>query len=266
MHTKRALWQRNNHMEAYATQWKFLENSAKAGRLAHAYLFSGTDKKGTYELALRLVQLVNCMGTKKPCLSCRKCVAIEKLQDPDLTIVEPVEKEDITIEQIRKLISYLSLAAYDSLVKTVIIKDAHCMNHHAQSAFLKLLEEPKGDTLFVLLCDHGELLLQTVRSRTQEIRFVSDPEPAAPELIQELEVMKKSSFTKRFAFAKKIADADESERLLHSWLVQLRKELLLCVDSKRLLYNTELVERIWRALRTTNVNKRLALEQILIEL
>lgn len=253
----------------YTSQWKFLENSAKAGRLAHAYLFAGTDRKAKHETAIKLIQLLNCAGVKRPCLSCRNCVAIKELRYPDLTIVNAPKRENITIEQIRKLALKLSLAAYESSVKAVIIEDAHCMNEHAQSAFLKLLEEPKGDTLFLLLCDHAELLLQTVRSRTQEIRFISQPEPATKDFVRALQLMKSASLTERFAFAKKIADSEQSEDLLHSWLVQLRKELLVNLDSEhkeQLWRKTELTERIWRTLQTTNANERLALEQILIEL
>ena len=250
-------------------QWKFLENSVKAGRLAHAYLFAGTDKKEKDETAIKLIQLLNCIDVRKPCLSCRNCVAVKELRYPDLTIVKATKGENITIEQIRKLALKLSLAAYESSIKTVIIKDAHYMNHHAQSAFLKLLEEPKGDTLFLLLCDHAELLLDTIRSRTQEIRFVSRPEPVSEEFVKALQLMKLASFTERFAFAKKVADSEQSKVLLHSWLVQLRKELILNLDSEhkdQLWRKTELTERIWRTLQTTNANERLALEQILIEL
>lgn len=246
------------------TQWDFLKNSANAKRLAHAYVFSGTDKEEKYEISIRLSQLLFCKTPKKPCLSCSNCIRVKELRYPDLTIVE--SEEGIGIEQIRKLSYKMSLSAYDSLIKIVIIKDAHKMQVIAQSALLKLLEEPKGDTLFILLCDHAELLLDTIISRTQEIRFSFKKGEAIKDFSLKLEELKKSSLSERFAFAKEMADSNQVEELVESWLLDFRKELLDNVDSKEYSNKVKRIEKVLRTLRTTNVNERLALEQILIEI
>lgn len=246
------------------TQWDFLKNSANTGNLAHAYIFSGSDNKEKYEIAIQLSELLFCKEEEKPCGSCSGC-AINKLSvHPDLEIVE--SENGIGIEQIRTLSHKMSLSAYDSLVKIAIIKDAHLMKSEAQSALLKLLEEPKGDVLFILLCDHAELLLDTIRSRTQEIRFSFKEGVAEKDFSLKLQELKKSSFSERFAFAKEMADSGIAKELIGSWLLDFRKELLDNVDSKESFNQVKRIEELLKTLKTTNVNERLALEQILIEI
>ncbi|PIP23493.1 MAG: DNA polymerase III subunit delta' [Candidatus Nealsonbacteria bacterium CG_4_10_14_0_2_um_filter_38_17] len=154
-------------------QWQFLKKSADLGKLSHAYLFQGQEQLGKRTLALEFVKYLNCeKSEKRPCQTCRSCQDVQKGQYPDLVIIEPQGKE-IQIAQIRELSWHLSLKPYSSSLKTVIIDNAHLMNQEAQSCFLKTLEEPKGNSLLVLITDYPEMLFSTILSRVQKIKFSS---------------------------------------------------------------------------------------------
>jgi len=153
--------------------WKFLVKSSRAGKISHAYLFSGPNKVGKKTLALEFIKFLNCQETdinKRPCQKCYCCREIAKKTFPDLIFIEP-QKKEIRISQIRELGWKLSLEPYSSVFKSAIIDDAHLMNKEAQSALLKTLEEPQGRAVIILVTSLPELLLPTIVSRTERIRF-----------------------------------------------------------------------------------------------
>jgi DNA polymerase-3 subunit delta' len=81
------------------------------------------------------------------------------------------------------------LRPYESEWRTVIFQDAERMNPTAQNHFLKMLEEPPGRTLFILLSEYPRVLLPTIRSRCQMVRFRSlRPETVLELLLREREI------------------------------------------------------------------------------
>ncbi|HDL74859.1 MAG TPA: DNA polymerase III subunit delta', partial [bacterium] len=159
-------------------QWQFLKGLIKLGNIPHAFLFSGPSEIGKKTLAMEFLKLLNCEKSKGfSCQNCRSCKDIEKKVHPDVRILEHQEK-DINIDQIRELKSYLSLSPHSAIFKSVIIDQAHSLNRQAQSALLKLLEEPKGKTIFILITEYPEMLLDTILSRCEILKFylVSDKE------------------------------------------------------------------------------------------
>ena len=154
-------------------QWQFLKKSAELGRLPHALLFSGQSQLGKKTIAREFIKLLNCQNQNfevRPCQSCRNCKSIQKGIYPDLKEIQPKGRE-IQISQIRELEYYLSLRPYSAPLKTAIIDRAHLMNQEAQNAFLKTLEEPKGETLLILITETVEQLLPTIFSRTEKVKF-----------------------------------------------------------------------------------------------
>ncbi len=153
-------------------QFEFLKSKFEAGQLGHAYLFCGQGSVDTKSFAKEFVKLIN---EKK------FDVAIEKEQFPDLLMVKSInskssvdnEKDmmEIDVVQIRQANNFLSLKSYYGGHKVVIIEEADRMNTEAQNSFLKTLEEPKGQTLIVLLSNRPSTLLQTIFSRCQTITF-----------------------------------------------------------------------------------------------
>jgi DNA polymerase III delta' subunit len=155
-----------------------------AGRLAHAYLFTGPAGSGTFETALALAQAVNCRepGARAGECSCPSCRRIRDGNHPDIFIIEkPEDKTEIVIGQItpktgeayRSLLPWLSVRALEAEVRVVIIREADRLSRSAANAFLKTLEEPCAGTLFILTSAAAGNIPPTVVSRCQEVRFLT---------------------------------------------------------------------------------------------
>lgn len=146
----------------FAQQKKMFEGLIEQGGLSHAYIFQGPDQIGKKLFAQDLFVLAN------------KRDKFDS-SDPDLFNIAPRLAEDETkiyIEDIRDLKTFLSLRPYYGPYQFVIIDDAHRLTPEASNAFLKLLEEPTGKVVFVLITGQPQELLQTISSRGQHISFL----------------------------------------------------------------------------------------------
>lgn len=91
---------------------------------------------------------------------------------PDLRWIAPLEdKQTISIDQIRSLVSELGLTSYSGDGKVAIIEPANAMTNNAANSLLKTLEEPPGDTLIILIADRAGRLPATIFSRCQRIEI-----------------------------------------------------------------------------------------------
>lgn len=267
-------------LETQDKQWEFLRISAEFERLSHAYIFSGNNDERKQETALRLAQLINCECqnlNERPCGACRACIAVANRRFADVSFVEPDTangRREIKISRIRGLSASLSLGAWVSPYKIAIISQAETMNQEAQSAFLKLLEEPKGNTLFLLLAEHAEMLFDTIRSRAQEIKFYNfrSPRRMLAGVRDDFEKLRGCTLHERFLYAKKLADAPEMmEHTLRAWLWAARELLLQMAkadsaDAAKFARAVRTIQDGSFLIASTNVNRRLALERILLEL
>jgi len=178
----------------------FLARSLASGRIHSAYLLAGSSD-APRELALWFARGLVCRGEPpQPCGSCRDCVRSNPREEialdgsgksgplyrhvgdhPDLFWVERGGDDTrVRIGQIRATQSALRLGASEGGRRAIVIADADWLNHGAQNALLKLLEEPPPDTTLVLACENASTLLATVRSRCQRIRFRDErPDPLA---------------------------------------------------------------------------------------
>jgi len=136
-------------------QWEFLKKTVESEKIPHAFLFSGQSNLGKKTIAFELAFLLLGDGNR---------------QHPDLILVEPLEKE-IQIAQVRDLNWKLYLKPYSAPFKVAIIDQAHLMNSEAQNCLLKTLEEPRGKTILILIAESSELLLPTIVSRCESIKF-----------------------------------------------------------------------------------------------
>ena len=156
-------------------QWKFLRKGMELKRIPHALLFCGPEKIGKRTLAVEFVKFLNCSEkdiNKKPCQTCWACRAIQKNSHPDLITISPkADSKEIQISQIRELIRKLSFKPHSSSFKAAILDQAHSMTREAQGSFLKLLEEPGGNAVLFLITEYPEMLLGTIISRVQKIKF-----------------------------------------------------------------------------------------------
>jgi len=183
-----------------------LRRALESDRVHHAYLFDGPDGVGKERAAFGLAQGLVCETRKgaDACGECSACVrALPKEGEllaphPDVVVIgrgvyEPAqigrrtpETSEISIDQVRTLI--LSRAAYaphEGRARVFIIRHAEELSTSAANALLKTLEEPNNRTHFILFTSHADTLLQTIRSRTQRVRFGPLPEDVVRDILIE---------------------------------------------------------------------------------
>ena len=150
-----------------------LIKSINNNQVSHCYIFEGSKGMGKFNLALIFAQSLLCLNFREePCNLCSSCIKANSLNHPDLHIINEDEKS-IKREDIDDLIISVYKKPYESKRKVYIIKDAHLMTVQAANTFLKTLEEPPRDTVMILLTINSSLLLPTIVSRCQEVKFRS---------------------------------------------------------------------------------------------
>ncbi len=148
-----------------------LIKSIKSKQISHCYIFEGPKGMGKYDLALIFAQSLLCLDfNKEPCNICSNCVKINSMNHADLHIINQDENV-IKREDVDLLIESIYKKPYESKKKVYIVKDAHSMTTQASNTFLKTLEEPPGDSVMILLTTNANLLLPTIISRCQIIKF-----------------------------------------------------------------------------------------------
>lgn len=148
-----------------------LINSINNNQVSHCYIFEGPRGMGKFNLALIFAQSLLCSNfLKEPCNQCNSCIKVNSFNHPDLHIVNE-DKKSIKREDIDELINSVYKKPYEAKRKVYIIKDSHKMTAQAANTFLKTLEEPPSDTIMILLTTNSNLLLPTIVSRCQEVKF-----------------------------------------------------------------------------------------------
>ena len=206
----------------HARQKEILDRSLASGRLAHAYLFSGPDGVGKRLMALALARAIVC-HEQRGCGDCQACRKIDHRNHPDLHVLEP-EGNSIKIEQVRRLQKNLNLKPLEAPRKICLIEAADSMTLGAANALLKTLEEPRGDTLLILLSAHPNRLLETIRSRCQALPFTRHPNSRIQAQLEKqldidptashvLAALSEGSFKKAFGKDREL-DLEERRKLL----------------------------------------------------
>ena len=138
--------------------------------LSHAYILSGPAGSGKRTLAGLLAAALVCdrRGGALPCLSCAGCRKAEGGIHPDIVRVGD-DGKDISVAQVRALRADAYIRPNEAERKVYILENAQTMNASAQNAMLKLLEEGPAYAAFLLLAENSSGLLQTVRSRCEEL-------------------------------------------------------------------------------------------------
>lgn len=158
-----------------------LRRSVAAKRVSHAYLFYGPEGVGKELAAKNFAKLLNCASPRDgdSCDFCRGCLTIEKGVHPDFAWIRPLGKTRIiSIKQIRDFQRTVSLKSHDGGWKVGILVDAHSLNKDAGNALLKTLEEPPEKTVIILVTSRPDMLLPTIISRCQTVRFTPMEEDA----------------------------------------------------------------------------------------
>ena len=152
---------------------ELLSRAIAAGTLPPSLLFAGPDGVGKRLTAVALAQALNCERRVAfdACGECAGCSRIARGVHADVLIVEPGETGAIKIEQVREVVDRTGYRPFEGRRRVVIIDGADALGLPAQDAILKTLEEPPSATVFVLITSRPDVLLPTVRSRCQRLRF-----------------------------------------------------------------------------------------------
>ena len=148
-----------------------LKNAIQLGRVAHAYLFSGTRGVGKTTMARLLAKALNCEQgpTVQPCNSCQSCREI--VQGSYLDIIEIDGASNRGIDEIRDLREQLRYLPSGGRYKIYIIDEVHMLTKEAFNALLKTLEEPPPHVVFVFATTELEKIPLTIVSRCQCFEF-----------------------------------------------------------------------------------------------
>ena len=151
---------------------ELLKAGAKAGRIAHAYLFHGPAGVGKKKAALIFSRFLNCERSRdgEPCDVCTSCHKIKSGGHPDVIEIRP-DGSAIKIAQIRALQGRAYYKCYEGAYKVLIIDDADAMTIEAANSLLKILEEPPAQTVFILLAEDKGRIPDTILSRSQLVSF-----------------------------------------------------------------------------------------------
>lgn len=161
-----------------ASQYQSLQAARASHRLAHAFLLVGEKGLGKYQFAKQFAASLLCEASHDKqamtCLQCRACQWFLHETHPDYEEIS-AENALITIEKIREMIAWLTQKSHmQGGVKVVLLTLAEEMNLAAANALLKQLEEPCEKTYFILISLNSGLVLPTIKSRCQLIKFMSN--------------------------------------------------------------------------------------------
>jgi DNA polymerase III subunit gamma/tau len=150
-----------------------LQGAIISGRVAHAYLFSGSRGTGKTSAARLLAKALNCTGrardSAEPCNVCQSC--IEMTAGAALDLIEIDAASNRGIDEIRDLREKVNLSPALGPKKIYIIDEAHMLTEPAFNALLKTLEEPPAHVVFILCTTDAQKIPLTVIGRCQQFVF-----------------------------------------------------------------------------------------------
>jgi len=169
-----------------------LQSSLAKGRLAHAYLLSGDQLEDLERLGGSLAKTLNCLQytggfprDADACERCSSCGKVDHLNHADVRWIRPETKTRIvSVEQIRELLHTVYLKPTEGRFKVAVIVSAERLNTQAANAFLKTLEEPPPNTVFILISTEPQRLIETILSRCLRLNCGGAGAPIAADAME----------------------------------------------------------------------------------
>ena len=258
-----------------------LLRSLKTGQIGHAYLFVGSEYVDKLAIAKNFMEMLKCDRLD--------FILIES----EIIETKGVKKQsNIGIDQIKNIRYWASLSPFKSLRKIAVINEANKMTEEAANSLLKTLEESPSKTTFILITSSLNLLLPTIISRCQIIKFplASFKHFASEDFLQEYETTAQdlinlinSDLAVKYKCAEDMAkDAGLAREKLKLWIFIFRDAVLNyfnCRDyvlKQNLLFKNYPVEKLMVIIRkmgqtngllsNSSINARLVLEVLMLEL
>ena len=148
-----------------------LKNQIAAGKIGHAFLFTGTRGTGKTSCAKIFAKAVNCLHpiNGEPCLECDVCKGIENESIYDVTEMDAASNN--SVEDIRDVLNEVNYLPVMAKYRVYIIDEVHMLSAAAFNALLKTLEEPPAHVIFILATTEIHKVPATILSRCQRYDF-----------------------------------------------------------------------------------------------
>ena len=165
-----------------------LSAALDAGRINHAYLFSGPRGCGKTSSARIMARSLNCEQgpTSTPCGVCPSCVSLAPGGPGNLDVTELDAASHNGVEDMRELRDRAYYAPAESRYRIFIIDEAHMISTSGANALLKVVEEPPEHVIFIFATTEPEKIIGTIRSRTHHYPFRLLTPPAMKGLLQRI--------------------------------------------------------------------------------
>lgn len=207
---------------------RFLQRTFEGGRVSHAYLFVGEQGVGKEAAALEFAKQILC-GIQHESDQCTTCARVGKVSHPDLDFVFPapakVKEEDhrtiissivedpylrsqpwanptISIDRIREIRKKASFKSFEGKGRVFVLADCERMTTEASNSLLKILEEPPDGMYLIMTSSRPSLLLPTITSRCQVIKF----DPLRADEIRQTLIDRHGIANRKAAFTARLAD------------------------------------------------------------
>ena len=211
---------------------KLIDNFFQRGRIPHGILLRGGNSELRRECAMYMAMRYQCVGDNPPCGKCGQCLKILSDCHSDVITARGSGKTGIiSIEEIRRITGDSVIKANEGKYKVYILFDVDKkLMREAQNAFLKTLEEPPENVVFIMTCESDKALLDTIRSRVTLISL-DNKEQVSQEISGFAEDIVMSMLqTREFPLMKALGCiiADKAKEILLQVKEILRKSLSQC--------------------------------------
>lgn len=161
-----------------------ITNAIREKRLPHAVLIEGDVGTGRHTLANFIANAAVCKSDAPPCGECNECRMFNNKSHPDIAVIAPEkDKKNIAVAQIREMRTQVFIKPHQAVCRVFLIDFADTMNEQSQNALLKILEEPPGANMFILIAESKASLLDTILSRCVTLTLSPPSKESAAEYI-----------------------------------------------------------------------------------